>query len=601
MRIASSFARPGLALAIASLTFASACKKDVIIDQAGGEIALTWSPAGVANVLNVPGTAITGEINKQMAGDAPKQLSKDTWEHAQRLYKNYQGVPLWLTGDGLDKPRAGALMFALADGTSDGLRLDAYPLEALGAAIDTLNLSKTPTAEQLASVDVLLTAAYVALGEDLMTGQVSPKSAAQSWHIDATEEKVDSALFRSLRAAELERAIAMMRPLDEGYDSLRVQLTKYRALAAKGWTTVPAGKVLKAGQTDSPTRIAALTARLAEEGYAVETAPEPAAQTPPATPSDSGAVAAPAIARPAPTVFTKSLADAVAAFQSRHGMTVTGTLTSETVASMNVSPQYRAGQIAANLERFRWMPRALGQRYIMVNVPAFKVAAYDSGRQVLEMKVIVGSDYEGRATPVFADTMQTVVFRPYWNVTPTIQADEFMPKIAADPGYMERGNYEFYKDGGTTRIRQRPGDKNALGLVKFLFPNDFNIYLHDTPQDNLFEKDVRGFSHGCIRLEKPDEMAQFVLGWDMERIHAAMNGGGDNKTIVLKKAIPVYIVYFTSYVTDGQLFFGNDLYKRDGTLVDDMIPGAIPPSDHERAIRTLHKIAEQWGGRDMNH
>ncbi|HET9425341.1 MAG TPA: L,D-transpeptidase family protein [Gemmatimonadaceae bacterium] len=587
--------RSHLPLVVAALALA-ACKKDVIIDQAGGEIPLTWTPAGVQSIKNVPGTAITAAINQKMAGEAPEPLPKDTWEHARRLYKNYQGVPLWLTADGLDKPRAGALMYALADGTSDGLRLDGYPLEQLGAAVDALMRTDAPTAEQLAEVDMLLTAAYVALGEDLMTGQVDPKEVNQSWYISGKEEKVDSALFRSLRAEELDRAIALMRPTDEAYDALREQLAWYRQHTEKGWTKVPAGKTLKAGQSDSPARIAALVTRLSEEGYAVGT-PTPAPADSNARPAtiDTAAGTPPATSAPAASssVFSKPLSEAVSEFQRRHGMEVTGTLNAETVSALNVPPSYRATQIAANLERFRWMPRALGDRFIMVNVPAFKVAAYDSGRKSLEMKVIVGMEFEDRATPVFADSMQYVVFRPYWNVTPNIQAKEFANKSAAE---LAAGDYEYYKDGGATRIRQRPGPKNALGLVKFLFPNDFNIYLHDTPNDKLFEEDVRAFSHGCIRLEKPDEMAAYVLGWDIDRVHQMMNGGGDNKSITLKQKIPVYITYFTTYVTDGKLFFGNDLYKRDDKLVTEVANGAILPPDYQRAARTLHKMAEAWGG-----
>jgi murein L,D-transpeptidase YcbB/YkuD len=584
-----------IVVALGALTF-TACKKDVIIDQAGGEIALNWSPAGVDEVRGVPGTAIKTSIDQKIKGPAPTPLNEATWERAQRLYKNYQGVPLWLTGDGLDKPRAGALMYALGDATSDGVRLDGYPLQQLGAAIDELSRTDKPTAGQLADVDVMLTAAYVALGEDLMTGQVDPRQFNQAWHISQKAEKVDSALFRSLRAQELERAIDLMRPTDSAYDALREQLAFYRAQASKGWTTVPSGKTLKTGMSDSQDRIAAVVSRLTEEGFAIgaaspSTDSEKVADTTTPTPDTTKAPASPT-SRP---VFSRSISEAVAEFQARHNITVTGSLNPETVDAMNVSPEFRAAQIAANLERFRWMPRALGDRYIMVNVPAFTVAAYDSGHKSLEMKVIVGMEYEGRATPVFADSMQYVVFRPYWNVTPTIQATEFANK---SPEQLAAGNYEYYNDHGATRIRQRPGPKNALGLVKFLFPNDFNIYLHDTPNDELFKKDVRAFSHGCIRLEKPDEMAAYVLGWDMDRVHAAMNGGSDNKTVTLKTKIPVYITYFTTYVTDDKLFFGNDLYKRDDELVAKVMPGAILPSDHERAARTLQKMAEDWGARN---
>ena len=178
---------------------------------------------------------------------------------------------------------------------------------------------------------------------------------------------------------------------------------------------------------------------------------------------------------------------------------------------MNAPARYRAGQIAANLERYRWMPRALGERYVMVNLPAFKLVAYDSGKQVLEMKVIVGDEFEGTgATPVFADTMQYVVFRPYWNVTPKIQAKEFAPKIATDSLFLKRGGYEYYREGKVTRIRQKPGPQNSLGLVKFIFPNNFNIYLHDTPNSELFKKDVRAFSHGCIRVEACEQFVRSV-------------------------------------------------------------------------------------------
>ena len=594
---ASNILRSCLGVAFGALALAG-CKKDVIIDQAGGEIALTWSPAGVDEVNGIPGAAVKTAMATKLAGEAPAPLTKETWEHAQRLYKAYQDVPLWLTEDGIDKPRAAALMYALADATSDGVRLDAYPLEQLGAAIDALQRTEKPTAEQIAEADVMLTAAYVALGEDLMRGQVNPKEFNQSWHISQKEEKVDSALVRSLRAEELDRAIAQMRPTDEAYDSLRVQLAYYRAHAAKGWTRVPAGKTLKAGQSDSPERIAALVSRLTEEGFTLGAS---SASTDSQKVADTARRADTTVKTPpvrSTAVFSKAMSETVAEFQARHNMTVTGTLTPETVAALNVSPQFRAAQIAANLERFRWMPRALGERYIMVNVPAFKVAAYDSGRKSLEMKVIVGQEFEGRATPVFADSMQFVVFRPYWNVTPTIQADEFSNM---SPEAMARGNYEYYQDGGVTRIRQRPGPTNALGLVKFLFPNDFNIYLHDTPNDKLFEKDVRAFSHGCIRLEKPAEMAAYVLGWDMDRVQSMMNGGGDNKTITLKKKIPVYITYFTTYVNEGKLFFGNDLYGRDDSIVEKVAPGAILAADFERAARTLHKIAEEWGGNHADH
>jgi murein L,D-transpeptidase YcbB/YkuD len=153
-----------------------------------------------------------------------------------------------------------------------------------------------------------------------------------------------------------------------------------------------------------------------------------------------------------------------------------------------------------------------------VNVPAFQLRAFDKGEPVLEMKVIVGQEFEDKATPVFSDSMETVVFRPYWNVTPDIQAKEIEPKLASNPGYLAANDMEYWNDGGARRIRQRPGPEELTGLREVPLPNDFNIYLHDTPNHELFDKDVRAFSHGCIRVEKPAELAQWVLGWDAARV-----------------------------------------------------------------------------------
>jgi L,D-transpeptidase YcbB len=237
------------------------------------------------------------------------------------------------------------------------------------------------------------------------------------------------------------------------------------------------------------------------------------------------------------------------------------------------------------------MPRTLGDKYVFVNVPAFRLEAYDDGKEVMEMKVVVGAEFEGRNTPVFSDSMQYVVFRPYWNATDSIMAKELWPKVQSDPTYLERNDYEVVTEGGKQRIRQKPGDKNALGLVKFMFPNTFSIYMHDTPEDLLFQKDVRAFSHGCIRLEKPEEMAKWVLGWSDEQVRAAENGP-DDRQVNLKEKVPVYIVYFTTYMRDGRLHFGNDLYGRDVQLVERVKNGAQPTVSAVRAVRLLRELAE---------
>lgn len=527
----------------------------------GGDVSRPWNPARIEDVRGIPITAIRTELERQLRGKAPVPDAQR--KRALRLYGVYGNAPLWLDGDGVIKSRADALVDALVNATTDAIDLDQYPLAALAANLDTLRRSPRPTAAQLARTDILLTGAYVALGDDYLTGQIDPSTVAQSWHINPRGEELDSALVRSLRERDLAAAIGRMRPSDYDYDMLRRKLADYRRLAAAGgWPVVPEGKPLKRGDTDSPARLAALRARLRIEGYRTDSA--------------------------AANVYDASLASAVARFQQRHAIVADSALGKETLDALNVPATFRVAQIAANLERYRWLPRTLGSKYIVVNVPAFRLEGYEGGRKTIDMKVIVGAEYDGRATPVFSDSMQFVVFRPYWNVPPGIAEKEFFPKYGSN---LPRG-YEFYTEGGKTRIRQLPGPKNSLGLVKFMFPNDFNIYLHDTPQDELFKKDVRAFSHGCIRLEQPVELAQWVLGWDADRVRQAMENGPDNRTVNLARKIPVYITYQTAYVRDGELWFGNDLYLRDDRLAQAVAGGAMPSGAAVRAVSLLRRLLD---------
>jgi murein L,D-transpeptidase YcbB/YkuD len=551
-----------------------------------------WTPTTLTEVDGVPVATLRTAIQQRLDGKRPAEIEDEAWEHTKRLYKRFQQTPLWFQKGGVDNDRAEALTNALLNASDDGLRMDVYPIAELAQSLSTIRQTKKPTAEQIADADVLLTSAYASIGEDFLTGQVNPRSVSQSWHIQANDENVDSALVRTLTKLPLDKAIAAMRPTGEEYVALQKQLERYRGIVSKGgWKPVPEGKPLKRGDTDSPARLAALRARLAAEGIQISaTSPIDAAHPAPA----GGASATPAQrAQPAGATFDDGLAAALAHFQALHAIAVDSQLGEETVDALNVPAEYRLGQIAANLERMRWMPRSLGRQYVYVNVPAFHLTAYDQGQPKLEMKVIVGEEYEDKATPVFSDSMELVVFRPYWNVTPDIQEKEIEPKLASNPGYLAANDMEYFSDGGQRRIRQRPGPKNSLGLVKFLFPNDFNIYLHDTPNRELFEKDVRAFSHGCIRIEKPAELAQWVLGWDAARVDEAMHNGKDNQSVKLPHKIPVYITYATTFIRDGELHFGNDLYHRDDELVKAIATGAVPSSATVKAIEQLKAIAKR--------
>ena len=556
-------------IALAALVLGTACKRGSAEEK---KVTHNWTPPRAAEVAGVPAAAVDSAIARRIAADPPARVTKDNWGHVRALYAAYGGTALWMEKGGPNEERTEALLRAILDAHTDAIRLDAYPLDELATKLAAVREGRNTSAEAIADADVLLTTTYTALAEDLLQGQSDPRKLSQDWYIDVKRERLDSAVAFSLRADRLDAGIASMRPQDEEYAALQKALLAFRKVVNEGgWGTVPEGKTLKPGDNAPAARLAALRARLAAEGF-LPTADAPA---------DSLAA----------TVYDSTLAGAVAEFQVHHGIVIDSALGKETVESMNVPADYRLAQIAANLERYRWMPRHLGDRYIFVNVPAFQLTAFDSGNVALQMKVIVGEEFEGRRTPVFADSMETVVFRPYWNIPPEIQAKEIEPKIAADPSYFQRERLEYWKDGSRNAIRQLPGGKNALGLVKFLFPNSYNIYLHDTPEDALFDKDVRAFSHGCIRLEKPMELASWVLGWDMAKVKEWENGK-DNRAVRLETKLPVYITYLTTYTRDGELYFGNDLYGRDDKLVEEIAAGRFASAEALRELDVLRKLVD---------
>jgi len=281
--------------------------------------------------------------------------------------------------------------------------------------------------------------------------------------------------------------------------------------------------------------------------------------------------------------------DAVKNFQRRHGRDPDGRLSPQTIADLNVPLSTRVRQMQLTLERWRWLSIANHSAPIVANIPEFRVRAYDENFKVaLSMNVVVGKAY-GHSTPVFMDNMQYVIFRPYWSVPYSIVKGEFLSHIASDPDYLAKKNFEVVDSrqnvvtsgtvtpdilqqlkSGKLFIREKPGPKNSLGLVKFIFPNSYDVYMHDTPAHELFAKTRRDFSHGCIRLEKPADMAAWVLrnnpGWNAERVRAAMDGE-TTQQVNLAHPIPILIVYGTAIVPeDGLVYFFDDIYKHDAEL-----------------------------------
>jgi murein L,D-transpeptidase YcbB/YkuD len=277
-------------------------------------------------------------------------------------------------------------------------------------------------------------------------------------------------------------------------------------------------------------------------------------------------------------VFNDTLEMAIKNFQIRHGYKPDGVVTTSLIKEMNVPAETRLQQILLNMERMRWMPNEPKGNLIVVNIPEFVLHVYEGSKKAFDMNVVVGK--EGHNTTMFTGDLNQVVFSPYWNVPSSIVRKEILPKMNANPNYLASQNMEITgNEGSLPAIRQKPGGKNALGNVKFLFPNSFDIYFHDTPSKSLFSQDKRAYSHGCIRLSNPTKMAEYLLRnnpeWTPERIQDAMTSGNE-KFVRLKQAVPVFITYYTAWVDDnGQLNFRSDIYKHDSDLSKKMFTASL--------------------------
>ena len=333
----------------------------------------------------------------------------------------------------------------------------------------------------------------------------------------------------------------------ETYRALKEQLGRYYEIAKKGgWPTIPTDKKTYKKGTSAPA-IALIKRHLQLTGDM------PAGDT--------------------SQVYNDTLEMGIMNYQRRFGYTPDGKITAGLIKEMNVPAVARVQQLLINMGRMRWMPNRPSGNLIVVNIPEFVLHLYDGQKKVFDINVVVGK--EGHNTMMFTGDLNQIVFSPYWNVPPSIVRNEILPAVAKDPGYLARNNMEEVgMEGDLPKIRQLPGPDNSLGRVKFLFPNSFNIYFHDTNAKSLFNKDKRAFSHGCIRLEEPEKMAQYLLRnqpeWTPERIEDAMNSGVE-KYVKLKDPIPVFITYYTAWVDEtGQLNFREDIYGHDEKLAGRM-------------------------------
>jgi murein L,D-transpeptidase YcbB/YkuD len=491
----------------------------------------------------------------------PDAEGKKLWKLTRQFYERRDYAPAWIKGT-TPLPQIAELITALHTAADEGLDPQLYNvalIEQRRKEADKGFLSKKGfEPREAGGLDVWLTYSYLKYASDLADGLSDLAQADPKWKI--TPEKFDPAarLASALEENEVGASLAELTPGNPQYQGLRKMLAEHRAQADKGgWPSVPAKARLKPGQR-SPL-VVSIAKRLAASGDFTG-----------AVPSAQGAV------------YTPQLQEAVKRFQRRHGLADDGAVSAETVAEMNVPIERRVHQIEMNLERWRWLPRDLGERHILVNIPEYRLEVWDRGRVPLSMRVVVGK--QDTQTPIFNDEMTYVVFSPYWNVPPDIAQGETLPEVMKDPGFLARTNMEVLDKNGDAidpsaidladptryRFRQRPGAQNSLGLVKFMFPNQFNVYLHDTPADSLFARASRSFSHGCVRLENPQALAEYVLsdqqGWTRDKIEEAMHGE-EERTVKLKKPLPVYLGYWTARVSgDGVMQFRKDVYGIDGRL-----------------------------------
>jgi murein L,D-transpeptidase YcbB/YkuD len=459
---------------------------------------------------------------------------------------------VWCDDTGKVQPSTETFINALKRSDEHGLHPEDYALsrlEALKARIEKGRLDDASVA-RMADFDVLMTAAFFRYASDLSTGRMHPDEIRDDWHTNRPELDPVAKLAEAQRSDKLAEILAALPPPHDGYARLCAALKTLReAEAAGGWPVIPEGPTLARG-SNGP-RVALLRQRLDE---------------------------------PAGDRFDGALADKLRSWQTRHGIEPDGELGGATLGALNVPVAQRIGEVELNLERWRWLPRTLGDPYVFVNIPAFDLALVRGSISAWRTRIVVGSAFT--RTPVFSDRIVEVVVNPPWAVPESIAVNEYLPELRKNSKALERRGLRLLKgpednpvevDPTTVdwddvdekefpyRLRQDPGSNNALGRVKFQLTNDFQIYLHDTPARSLFDHLDRDLSHGCIRVEHPLELAPLVLGDSSQSLLRAALEQPEERHLTVKPPVPIHIVYLTAWVDDaGALRFSPDVYEFDG-------------------------------------
>ncbi|SDL93926.1 Murein L,D-transpeptidase YcbB/YkuD [Geoalkalibacter ferrihydriticus] len=547
---------------------------------------------------NEPVLRLVADQIEELLPPAPhsEALIGDAWlplhGELRRFYQERDFAAAWFHEPG-DLPQVDSLLRVLHTAVEDGLSTQGYHLSFIHELLRQVQHYRYHNilfdSLSVAQLDVFLSHAFLLHASRLRTGQVDPNDLfAGEWRARLHRPDGVAVLSAALADQNVEGALRNLIPGGQDYLKLREELQRYRLLEkAGGWPEVPPGAVLRRGDADP--RVAMLRQRLwMSDDLATLDAEDP-------------------------QLYRGDIVAAVVRFQRRHGLSPDGAVGPKTLAELNRPIEDRVRQIELNLERRRWLPEDLGARHIAVNIADFSLQVVEQGRVVMHMPVVVGTTQ--RKTPVFSGRMTYLEFAPYWGVPPTILQKDKLPRIRADRRYLDANHYEIIPWRGPSRdpihpseidwqrttartfpglLRQRPGPWNPLGQVKFMFPNDLDIYLHDTPDRHHFRQQQRTLSSGCIRVERAADLAQFLLeddpNWDCDRLHQALNAS-EPKRVMLRRPIAVHLLYFTAWV-DGQgvVQFRPDPYERDGVLA------VALDKLHERHVQTASSSAEEQIG-----
>lgn len=449
----------------------------------------------------------------------------------------------------------------LENASRHGLQPEDYHLRLIRIYSKKISTLANPPVLDLMKMDLLLSDAFLLLAAHLYFGKANPEKIGAEWRIQRKEPelRLDLKLEDALKADNIRNCLNMLAPLGQSYAVFKEFLQHYRSLQQHEWETIQIATSIKPNEKSNA--IPLVRKRLKQLRYNIS--------------NDTN------------DFYDQELVLKVQRFQRHHGLSPDGVIGPMTVEALNVPPAKRAETIRVNLERMRWMPLEMPERYILINIANYELDVFENHDTLLAMRAIVGRHY--RKTPVFNSMMTYLVFSPTWTVPPTIFRNDVLPELRKGPEYLIRKNMKIIRFDGTEvdyhsinwetvtaanfpfLIRQNPGADNALGRVKFMFPNTYNVYIHDTPSKELFAKPDRSFSSGCIRIEQPFELARLLLAdnpqWTEEKIRAAMLSGKE-QTVKLRKHMPVFLTYFSAWVSgNGGIHFRKDVYQRDEAVI----------------------------------